>query len=190
MIDYLLDSSRLIDNGAQLYFHPHEVDLRALLQEVCHLHREIAPRSPISQRLGTVATTELPVFGDPKLLFQMFSNLISNAVKYSDDGRPIHVTADVDSQSQQVVVTVEDQGIGIPQKDLDHVFGRYNRGSNISGIVGTGVGLYLVKMVVNLHDGSIAVESKEGEGSRFTVWLPMWHPTETEILSLSAQHVA
>jgi two-component system OmpR family sensor kinase len=189
MIDYLLDSSRLIDNGAQLYFHPHEVDLRALLQEVCHLHREIAPRSPISQRLGTVATTTLPVFGDAKLLFQMFSNLISNAVKYSDDGRHININADADIESQQIIVTVQDHGIGIPQKDLDHVFGRYNRGSNVSGIVGTGVGLYLVKIVVDLHGGSVAVESKVGEGSRFTVRLPMWLPTETEILSLSADHV-
>ena len=186
MIDYLLNSSRLIDNGAQLYFHPHEVDLRVLLQEVCHLHREIAPRSPISQRLGTVGTTTLPVFGDSKLLFQMFSNLISNAVKYSEDGRPIHVTAEIDIEAQQVVVTVEDHGIGIPQKDLEHVFGRYNRGSNVSGIVGTGVGLYLVKIVVDLHGGSVAVESKEGEGSRFTVRLPTWLPTQTEILSLSA----
>jgi two-component system, OmpR family, sensor kinase len=173
MIDYLLNSSRLIDNGAQLYFHPHELDLCALLQEICQLHREIAPRSPISQRLGKVGTVNLPVFGDSKLLFQMFSNLISNAVKYSDDGRPITVTANSDIESQQVVVTIQDRGIGIPQKDLDHVFGRYNRGSNVSGIVGTGVGLYLVKIVIDLHGGSIAVESKEGEGSRFTVRLPM-----------------
>ena len=186
MIDYLLNSSRLIDNGAQLYFHPHEVDLRSLLQEVCRLHREIAPRSPIAQRPSTADTTALPVFGDPKLLFQMFSNLISNAVKYSDDGCPITVAADADIESQQVVVTVQDRGIGIPQKDLAHVFGRYNRGSNVSGIVGTGVGLYLVKMVVDLHGGSVAVESTEGEGSRFTVRLPMWVPTPTEILSLSA----
>ncbi len=186
MIDYLLDSSRLMENGAQLYFHPVEVDLRALLQEVCHLHREIAPRAPIAQRLGTVGTAALPVFGDPKLLFQMFSNLISNAVKYSDDGYPIDVTADVETESQQVVVRIRDHGIGIPQKDLAHVFGRYNRGSNVSGIVGTGVGLYLVKMVVDLHGGSIAVESSEGEGSRFTVWLPMSVSSQTEILSLSA----
>jgi two-component system OmpR family sensor kinase len=171
MIDYLLNSSRLIDNGAQLYFHPHEVDLRALLREVCHLHREIAPRSPSSQRLGTAGTTTLPVFGDSKLLFQMFSNLISNAVKYSDDGRHINVTADADIESEKIVVTVQDHGIGIPQKDLAHVFGRYNRGSNVSGIVGTGVGLYLVKIVIDLHGGSVAVESTEGEGSRFTVRL-------------------
>jgi len=186
MIDYLLNSSRLIENGAQLYFHPHELDLRLLLQEVCQLHREIAPRSPISQRLGKVGTATLPVFGDSKLLFQMFSNLISNAVKYSDDGRPITVTAEADTKSQQVVVTVQDRGIGIPQKDIEHVFGRYTRGSNVSGIVGTGVGLYLVKIVMDLHGGSIAVKSKEDEGSRFTVRLPMRVPTQTEILALSA----
>ena len=187
MIDHLLNSSRLIDHGAQLYFHPDAVDLRALLQEVCVLHREIAPRSPITQRLGTVDTATLPVFGDSKLLFQMFSNLISNAVKYSDDGHRIDVTADI--ETEQVIVTVQDHGIGIPQKDLAHVFGRYNRGSNVSGIVGTGVGLYLVRMVVDLHGGTVAVESKEGEGSRFTVRLPIWRPSQTEILSLSTEFV-
>jgi two-component system OmpR family sensor kinase len=116
----------------------------------------------------------------------MFSNLISNAVKYSDDGRPIAITAEADIESKQVVVTVQDRGIGIPQKDIEHVFGRYNRGSNVSGIVGTGVGLYLVKIVIDLHGGSIAAESKEGEGSRFAVRLPMWHPTQTALLALSA----
>jgi two-component system, OmpR family, sensor kinase len=125
--------------------------------------------------------TTLPVFGDSKLLFQMFSNLISNAVKYSDDGRRIDVTADI--ESQQIVVSVQDHGIGIPQKDLDHVFGRYNRSSNVSGIVGTGVGLYLVKIVIDLHGGSVAVESNEGEGSRFTARLLIWLPTQTEFLS-------
>jgi two-component system, OmpR family, sensor kinase len=173
MIDYLLNSSRLMENGAQLYFHSEQIDLRALLQEVCHLHREIAPRTPISQRLGMVGTTALPILGDPKLLFQMFSNLISNAIKYSDDGSRIDVTADAKEDTRQIVVTIRDHGIGIPQKDLAHVFGRYSRGSNVSGIVGTGVGLYLVKMVVELHGGSIAVKSKEGEGSRFTIRLPM-----------------
>jgi signal transduction histidine kinase len=71
------------------------------------------------------------------------------------------------------VVAVEDHGIGIPAKDLDRLFERYHRGSNVSGIVGTGVGLYLVKMVVDLHGGTIAVKSKEGEGTRLTVRLPI-----------------
>jgi signal transduction histidine kinase len=70
MIDYLLDSSRLIENGAQLYFHPEVVDLRELLQEVCHLHREIAPRTPIAQRLGTVGTTSYQFSATPSCCFR------------------------------------------------------------------------------------------------------------------------
>jgi signal transduction histidine kinase len=70
-------------------------------------------------------------------------------------------------------VSVEDHGIGIPAADIDRVFARYSRGSNVSGIVGTGIGLYLVRMIVDLHHGRIAVESVEGQGSRFTVHLPL-----------------
>jgi signal transduction histidine kinase len=88
----------------------------------------------------------------------------------------------------EVVVAVADHGIGIPLGDFDQLFERYHRGSNVSGIVGTGVGLHLVKMVVDLHGGRVVVNSKEGEGSRFTIHLPIkdasaikvWHPVETE----------
>jgi two-component system, OmpR family, sensor kinase len=68
--------------------------------------------------------------------------------------------------------------MGIPEKDLATIFGRYNRGGNVSGIVGTGVGLYLVKIVVELHDGSVAVDSIEGKGSCFTVRLPLQQPAK------------
>jgi signal transduction histidine kinase len=111
----------------------------------------------------------------------VFSNLLSNAVKYSPDGGPIDIGAEV--AAEQVVVTIADHGIGIPASDLDRLFERYHRGSNVSGIVGTGVGLYLVKMVVDLHGGSIAVESREGEGARFTVRLPVKPPSRIEVLS-------
>ena len=109
--------------------------------------------------------------GDPKLLFQVFSNLLSNAIKYSPDGDPIEISAAI--ESQRVVVAIADRGIGIPVQDRDRLFERYHRGSNVSGIVGTGVGLYLVKMVVDLHGGSVEVESREGEGARFTIRLPL-----------------
>jgi signal transduction histidine kinase len=181
-IEHLLNSSRLMEGRTELYFHPDKVDLRILLDEICHLHREIAPRSDIVQRLGKIGAPGLPVFGDSKLLFQMFSNLISNAIKYSDNGGRIDITADI--ESEQVVVTVQDHGIGIPERDLPRVFGRYNRGSNVSGIVGTGVGLYLVKMVLELHGGSIAVESREGEGTRFVVRLPKLPATQTDTLTV------
>src|SRR6202048_5477398 len=101
----------------------------------------------------------------------MFSNLLSNAVKYSSSGHLIEVGAQEDAGA--VLVTVRDHGIGSPAKDIDQVFERYYRGSNVSGIVGTGVGLYLAKMVVEAHGGEIAVESHGGEGAKFAVRLPV-----------------
>jgi two-component system, OmpR family, sensor kinase len=183
LIDNLLNSSRLIDGGAGLYFHPAEMDAGALLQEVCQLHREMVPGSQIAERF---AMAPMRMVGDPKLLFQVFSNLLSNAIKYSPGGGNIDVDADI--VANEVVVAIADHGIGIPADDLDRLFERYHRGSNVSGIVGTGVGLYLVKMVVDLHGGSVEVKSKEGEGARFTIRLPTrpassikgWAPIDIE----------
>jgi signal transduction histidine kinase len=78
----------------------------------------------------------------------------------------------MESTPDQVMVAVADHGIGIPASDLAHLFERYHRGSNVSGIVGTGVGLYLAKTAVDLHHGTVEVQSREGEGSRFTIRLP------------------
>jgi two-component system, OmpR family, sensor kinase len=168
LIDNLLNSSRLIDGGAAYYFHPTDMDAAAVLQEICQLHREMVPGSQITEHYGA---TPLRMFGDPKLLFQAFSNLLSNAVKYSPGGGAITVVAGI--EDGEVVVAIADLGIGIPAGDMERLFERYHRGSNVSGIVGTGVGLYLVKMAVDLHHGRIEVDSNEGEGTRFTIRLPV-----------------
>ncbi len=167
LIDNMLSSGRLVDGGAELYFELVELDLTALLREVCQLHREMAPAADIVQRFDD---TPMPIVGDAKLLFQVFSNLIANAVKYSPNGGAIVVDAAV--RNNEVMVAVADRGIGIPKADLGRLFERYYRGANVSGIVGTGVGLYLVKTALDLHKGRIDVESAEGEGSRFVVRLP------------------
>jgi signal transduction histidine kinase len=168
LIDNLLNSARLIDGGADLYFHPEQMDLAMLLREVCQLHREMVPGAQIAERFDAVP---MPIVGDAKVLFQAFSNLLSNAVKYSPSGGTIEVEAEL--VADEVVVAVADRGIGIPVGDLNRLFERYHRGSNVSGIVGTGVGLYLVKMAVDLHGGGIEVKSKEGDGARFIVRLPL-----------------
>ena len=168
LIDNLLNSARLFDGGAGLYFHPAEMDMAALLREVCQLHREMVPAAQISEHF---AGTPMLMIGDARLLFQVFSNLLSNAIKYSPGGGSIDVEAAM--IGEEVVVTVADRGMGIPAGDLDRLFERYHRGSNVSGIVGTGVGLYLVKTVVDLHRGSVAVSSEEGKGARFTIHLPL-----------------
>lgn len=167
LIENLLNSSRLIDGGAGLYLNVAPMDMRSLLQEVCQLHREMVPGLQLIQHF---AATPVPMVGDAKLLFQALSNLLSNAVKYSPAGGAIAVT--MESAPDQVVIAVTDHGIGIPASDLARLFERYHRGSNVSGIVGTGVGLYLVKTAVDLHHGTIEVQSREGDGSCFTVRLP------------------
>ncbi len=167
LIDNLLNAARLLD-GVGLYFHPADIDLAAVLHEVCQIHREI---SPMANVVDHVEPQPLTISADRNLLSQAVSNLLTNAIKYSPVGGPI--TVEARREADDAVVTVADRGIGIPASDLGHLFERYYRGSNVSGVVGTGVGLYLVKMVVDLHKGSVAVESREGEGSRFIMRLPI-----------------
>jgi signal transduction histidine kinase len=168
-----LTSTRLLESGAGLYFHPQVIDLRELVHDVCQLHRESSPGSTIVAELGN---RSLRMVGDAKLLSQVFDNLVSNAIKYSPGGGLARITAR--AEEGWLVVACEDHGMGIPSADIGRLFERYFRGSNVSGIVGTGVGLNLVKMVVDLHGGDIAVESEEGKGSRFTVRLPIKPPPQ------------
>jgi two-component system, OmpR family, sensor kinase len=171
LIDNLLTSTRLLESGAGLYFHPQDLDLREVVHDVCQLHRESSPSSHIVEDLGHCS---LGMVGDPKLLSQVFDNLLSNAIKYSPGGGGVSIA--LRAEDGGFAVTVEDRGIGIPPADVSRLFERYFRGSNVSGIVGTGVGLNLVKMVIDLHGGSVTVESQEGKGSRFTVRLPLEPP--------------
>ena len=175
LIDNLLESSRLVDGDTRVSLEPADIDIAALLREVCQCHREMVPRAEIVERF---AAASLRMVGDPKLLSQLFSNLLSNAIKYSPGGGSIDISAEV--VSEEVVVAVVDHGIGIPESDLDRLFERYQRGSNVSGIVGTGVGLYLAKMIVDMHAGRIEVQSKEDEGSRFTVRFPITPPPQIQ----------
>jgi signal transduction histidine kinase len=167
LIDNLVDTSRVMDGDANLFFHPESTDLRAVLREVCRLQREISPGAQILEDYGEQT---LMIRGDPKLLLQAFGNLLSNAVKYSPNGAKVRVRAKPGAGA--ISVDVEDDGIGIPERDKARIFTRYFRGSNVSGLVGSGVGLFLVATVMQLHGGEIAVESSEGKGSRFTATFP------------------
>jgi two-component system, OmpR family, sensor kinase len=168
LIENLIDSMRVIDGDVKLYFHPAIIDIAALLQEVCQLQREIAPQAQILEGFRLHTPT---IVGDANLLFQVFNNLLSNAIKYSPSGGLIKVV--LEPQESWVTVSMQDSGIGIPNSDRPRLFERYYRGSNASGMVGTGLGLYFVKTVVELHGGQVTVDSREGEGSCFQVRLPV-----------------
>ena len=166
IMDSLLGASHLFDG--QAVFHPAELDPGALLREACQAHREATRSLNIIEDFENLPPT---IDGDPKLLFHAFSNLISNAIKYSPAGSPIEVIARTERGG--LLVQVRDHGMGIPARDREHVFQRFYRGGNATGIAGTGVGLHLVAIVVNLHQGEVQVESLEGAGSTFIVRLPV-----------------
>jgi two-component system OmpR family sensor kinase len=153
-MDSLLDASRLLDG--QVVFHPTDFDPSVLLRDACQVHRDATRGAIINEELSPLPAT---INGDPKLLFHLFSNLISNAIKYSPAGSPVEVVAR--QELGQLVVEVRDHGIGIPARDRERLFQRYFRGSNATGIAGTGVGLHLVAMVVALHHGEVFAESLE-----------------------------
>jgi two-component system, OmpR family, sensor kinase len=166
IMDSLLGASLLLDG--QAVYHPGEFEPAALLHEVCQFHRESARRANIREEFG-----ELPpiMHGDRKLLFALFSNLLSNAIKYSAAGDPIEVFARQESD-ESLLVHIRDHGIGISEHDRAHLFERYFRGANAVGVAGSGVGLHLVAMVLELHGGTIEVHSSLGMGSSFVVHLP------------------
>lgn len=108
---------------------------------------------------------------DQKFLGHILTNLLSNAIKYSPQGGTIQF--DLITTGKSVVFRVQDNGIGIPEKDLHQLFESFARASNVGSIQGTGLGLAMVKKTVDLHGGKITVESEEGVGTTFTVTLPI-----------------
>ena len=108
---------------------------------------------------------------DEKLLRYILNNLLSNAIKYSPSGGNISLR--LDYQDNHVILQVEDDGIGIPPEDKDHLFEPFYRGKNVDNIAGTGLGLAIVKRSVGLHGGQIDFNSKIARGTTFTVTLPL-----------------
>ncbi len=108
---------------------------------------------------------------DKKLLYLIFSNLVSNAIKYSSPSGTINF--DVHCQNQVVEFCVQDQGIGIPSEAIRSLFQPFFRAKNVGNISGTGLGLSIVKRLVEAHAGSISVKSQVGSGTTFTVKIPL-----------------
>ena len=109
-------------------------------------------------------------WGDRNVLRQLFGNLLSNAIKYSPKGGPIVI--EVAEQMDTIAVAVIDRGIGIPKQDLDTLFQSFSRGSNVGTISGTGLGMAIAQLCVEMHDGQISVDSQEGKGTKVMVTLP------------------
>ena len=107
------------------------------------------------------------VQADERLLRHIFTNLLTNAVKYSDAGSAVQF--EIVAANADIVCTICDHGIGIPEADREWLFNAFHRGCNVGDRPGTGLGLVIVKRCVDLHGGKIKVESKLGEGTSVTL---------------------
>jgi signal transduction histidine kinase len=120
--------------------------------------------------LGTTENESAEVYMDEKMLRHILNNLLSNGIKYSPDNDK--VIFDLICETERVIFRVRDFGIGVPPADRDRLFDSFHRANNVGSIPGTGLGLPIVKRAVDLHGGTISMESQIGEGTTFTVTLP------------------
>jgi two-component system sensor histidine kinase MtrB len=174
LLEDLLEISRF-DAGV-INLEPVEVDLAGLLDEVVDALDPIAHGRKVNVGLEVDRGQGEPlVAADPRRLDRVFSNLVKNAVEHTTEG---NVAIWVGRRDVNVVVTVSDDGEGIPAEDLPHIFERFYRADvhRARAIGGTGLGLAIALENVNLHRGSIEVQSEVGEGSTFTVTLPAIEP--------------
>ncbi|NTU80023.1 MAG: PAS domain-containing sensor histidine kinase, partial [Chloroflexales bacterium] len=168
LIGNLLDVTRLSANRLTLQLGA--VDLRALATQLVEELRPTATRHQLALRLPEAP---LVLSGDTLRLEQVVANLLQNALKYSPYGGAVHI--ELVQHGTDAVLTVTDQGIGIPAEALPRLFTRYYRAPNTAKarIAGLGIGLFVVKEIVERHGGTISVASVEGQGSTFTVTLPL-----------------
>lgn len=164
----------------ELKLHLQSRDPNSLLEEVVSKLDYLAHSKHISVKCELEPLFSIKM--DVDLMRQVFSNLVENAIKYSPENTSILITTE--EAEGRILIQVSDQGQGIPEDELPHVFTKFYRSKNAksSTIKGSGLGLYLAKYFVELHRGSISVDSQTGEGSTFTVELPTesWPGSEVE----------
>lgn len=167
MINDFLDLQRI--EAGRIDCHPQPMELEPLLRDCARLFTRDDGTHPIAVEAGNLPL----VMADGKRLRQVLTNLISNAVKFSPDGGKVHIKAT--GEGDQVLVMVKDHGLGIPLEMIPKLFQKFVRVDNADTrkIGGTGLGLALIKEIVQLHNGDIWVESQLGIGSRFFFTLPV-----------------
>jgi signal transduction histidine kinase len=165
LIDDLLDVSRIA--AGRLELHVETVDLAQIVREVGLRFSEEAART--GSALNVHAPTQVVGRWDRNRLDQVVTNLVSNAIKYGDC-KPIDVS--VAGEDNNATVTIRDRGLGIAPGDHERIFGRFERAASSRHYGGIGLGLWIVKQIVDALGGTITVESRPGDGSTFTVVLP------------------
>jgi signal transduction histidine kinase len=165
----ILDLARIEEGRKEFRFEA--IDVGELLRDIA---------TTVQHRVGhegyvieaDIAKELLPVSGDKDAITQAVTNLIDNAIQYSDDAKQINLSGSL--HDELVTIAVEDFGVGIPDDDFDKIFDRFYRGGDAltRSVKGSGLGLTLIQEIVEAHGGTVHVESTLGEGSKFSIRLP------------------
>lgn len=165
LVASLMASVELAGRGIQARVHP--FDFRSMLERLARYYTDMGVGGGLELHIEDAPNVFV---GDEDLLYQVVSNLISNAFKYSPEHAMVGLRVVIHDDVLKVIV--EDQGIGIPRDEISRVSERYFRASNVGSVTGGGLGLHLVHEIVRRHGGRIEIESEEGKGTRVTVSLP------------------
>jgi signal transduction histidine kinase len=159
-----------VHSADELHLNLDQTDLLALVRDVIEEHAQNGTCHRIE-----LHADDLSIVGqfDAPRLERVVDNLLGNAIKYSPSGGCVRI--DIHATVDQVTIAVRDQGLGIPAEDLPHIFEAFRRGTNVVGINGTGIGLASTQRIVHGHGGTIDVQSTAGQGSTFTIRLPLVH---------------
>jgi two-component system phosphate regulon sensor histidine kinase PhoR len=170
LIDNILDFAKIEEGRKKFDFQI--VDIGLLLKQIVSViqdqvrHKDFVIQVEMGKLLPAIKA-------DKESITQAITNLIDNAIKYSGEAKNIIVRASV--EDQYLIITVKDFGIGIRKEEIDKVFERFYRGGDelTRTVKGSGLGLTLVKQIVEAHHGKVSVESEAGKGSTFSVKLPL-----------------
>ncbi len=179
MVNDILDFSRYEAQNVRL--EKTKTDIIEVVEDAVNQVQVLAKEHDLT--ISIMKEPDLPqIYINIESISRAFMNILSNAIKYSPDGKRIKVRVERSRDGEYIEVSVEDQGPGIPEKDRKKVFDRFYRCENATHTVkGTGLGLHLVKVTIEKHHhGQVFVDSKEGEGSTFGFRLPINLPQEEE----------
>ena len=147
--------------------HLHEFNLEELIRDTME---EMNPMLKTGQTITYKNSCQKIINSDKNLIRNILFNLISNAIKFSDNSRPIHIVSQL--KDNITCISIQDEGMGISEEDKEHLFSSFFRGRNVTNIQGTGLGLHIVKRYVDLLGGSITMESALGKGTKITFSIP------------------
>lgn len=172
LVNDLLDASRIEEGRFRYDVQP--VSAEEMIMDLANEFDHSLKERKIEFHVNVPSTKMPALYGDPQKLRMVFQNLIDNAIRYTKAGGAITVSLSYDTASGMILFQVSDTGVGIPESQRERIFSKFFRADNVVRMQteGSGLGLFIVKNIVESHHGSISFDSEEGKGTTFHVWLP------------------